>query len=274
MKTMQFCYGVIVSSLLVPFAGGCAQSKSFVQRLSGQQADEPKMRLNFARVQEKEGNLSKAEESYRQLARENPKDPELKHRLGVVLVRKGKSDEGVALLEEARQQDPRNIALLNDLGYAYMTEGKLEQADRLFHEALAIDSKNPRSINNLAICTGYSGRLDEAYALFRQSMSEAEANANMGFVHAQMGEIDEAMSWYNRALTKDPGMKPAAEAMVQLASIRETLQTRREAIAANQGAGDSQVELAETRESEPLAEAPIGLASGSSEADSPAPAAE
>jgi Tfp pilus assembly protein PilF len=51
-------------------------------------------------------------------------------------------------------------------------------------------------------------------------MSEAEAYANLGYVAVQRGDGRAAVQYYSRALDLDPTLKPAAQAMVQLAELR------------------------------------------------------
>jgi Flp pilus assembly protein TadD len=177
-------------------------------------------RLDFAQVHEKEGNLRKAEQQLRELHAQHPGDVRAMHRLGVVLTRLGQIDEGLLLLEEANLSEPGNPEVLTDLGYAYVLRGDLDQAEALLRAALAASPRNRRTINNLALAVGFAGRFDESLALFRQAGSEPEARANLAYVRAQRGEVDAALTEYSRALSQDPGLKPAAEAMVQLAQVK------------------------------------------------------
>jgi hypothetical protein len=67
---------------------------------------------------------------------------------------------------------------------------------------------------------GLQGRTDEALRLFRRVNGEADAYANMGYVHAQRGEGQLALKRYGEALSADPNHRKAATAMVQLADIQ------------------------------------------------------
>ena len=73
---------------------------------------------------------------------------------------------------------------------------------------------------------GEQERFDEALAEFRQSVGEAEALANLGYMQSQLGYYDEAQANLDRALTLNPDLRPAAEALVQLAQAQRKIPAR------------------------------------------------
>jgi Flp pilus assembly protein TadD len=221
MTFSRLACGMLATCLILPTLSGCAQMRG-LPVLSNTPAarHDREMKLNFAKVHENEGNLPKAEETLRDLLAERPNDPEVKHRLGVILSRRGQTDEGMLLLLEAVAAHPRNVEMLNDLGYVYLMQGDYENSELLFQDALDVSPKNQRTLNNLALAVGYQGRFDESFTLFRQTMSEAEAMANVAFVHTQRGELDQAMERYSQALSHDPALRTAADGLVQVYSVR------------------------------------------------------
>jgi len=134
---------------------------------------------------------------------------------------------------------PKDPALMNDLGFAYLEDGNLERAEEEFRAALAINPNDRRSINNLGLCVGMDGRYEEAYTLFRRVGSDAEAQANIGYILAQRGNINDAMQRYSRALTLNPELKTAAEALVQLTSLSQAADSTETRIASGQSASAS-----------------------------------
>jgi Flp pilus assembly protein TadD len=211
---------LVVLAAWMAVVSGCSAGRWSAALPLHRSGTEWETRLDFAQVHEKEGNLRKAEQQLRELHAQHPGDARATHRLGVVLTRLGQIDEGLLLLEEANLSQPGDADVLTDLGYAYVLRGDLDQAEELLRAALAASPRNRRTINNLAIAVGYAGRFDESLALFRQAGSEAEARANLAYVRAQRGEVDAAITEYSRALSQDPGLRPAAEAMVQLAQVQ------------------------------------------------------
>jgi len=221
MPTMPFYRGLLLAGVLCVWSPGCASFKQVSFPTRAPDAEQRDMKLNFAKAHEREGNFIKAEASLRELIAADPKDAGARHRLGVVLIRSGRSDEGISYLEEAVQAMPQNLDARNDLGYAYLMRGELESAESLLREALQISPNHSQSINNLALTLGYQGRTKEAYTLFRQTMSEAEAMANLGYIHSQRGEVDEAIQRYSQALTYDPTLRNAADGLIQISSVKK-----------------------------------------------------
>jgi DNA-binding SARP family transcriptional activator len=78
---------------------------------------------------------------------------------------------------------------------------------------------------------GEQGRDEESLAMFRRVGTEAQAKANLAFVYTQRGDVDQAVESYSEALTLDAKMRPAAQALVQLAD-RVEKQNAHEALAA------------------------------------------
>ncbi|OYW20102.1 MAG: hypothetical protein B7Z55_07775 [Planctomycetales bacterium 12-60-4] len=206
--------------LTVAASSGCSHMQQYVVNPFSDPIKEREMRYSFAQVTERDGNMHKAEKAYRELVEEKPKNADYRHRLGVVLVRQGKLDEGVEMLSKARDLKKDDVSLLNDLGYAQVLKGEFDAAEATLREALAVEAKNERTINNLALAVGYAGRTQEAYELFRQVQSESSARSNLAYVHSQRGDLASAVREYDRALSKDPTNRSAAEALVQLTEIQ------------------------------------------------------
>jgi len=213
---------LFLATVLMLWAPGCASMQQMARRSQPAAATQQmEMQMNFAKAHEREGNYLKAETALREILAQNPNQANAKHRLGVTLVRSGKSDEGISYLEEAVQAMPHNLEARNDLGYSYMMRGDLDAAESLFREALEISPNHAKSINNLALTLGYQGQTKEAYSLFRQTMSEAEALANLGYIHSQRGEVDQSIQRYSQALSYDPTLRSAADGLIQVSNVRE-----------------------------------------------------
>ncbi len=208
---------------------GCTATKSLARKLNPDARREFEMRLTMAQVHEQEGKLQKAAGLYETLHSQKPEHPRLCHRYGVVQMGLGKHDEGFILLEQANLLDPDNPDILNDLGYAYVMAGEIEQGEALLEQAYALDPGKERTINNLALAAGLAGRYQESLALYEQVMTKAEAQANLGYICAQRGEGQRALAYYSRALDLDPKLKPAAEALAQLAEMKQEVDRERPA---------------------------------------------
>ena len=88
---------------------------------------------------------------------------------------------------------------------------------RRYSAAIEIDPQNQSARNNLGLVLGETGRYDESLAEFRQAGGEAEAQANLAYCKTRAGDLQGAKSAYHRALSLNQELKPAAEALMQLA---------------------------------------------------------
>ena len=195
-------------------------SSSYPQKSATRQSPGTEMKFNVARAKEAEGSLLEALEIYRGLYAMSPEDAQVCHRLGVALVQTGQIDDGITYLMEADALTEADAEIKGDLGYAYIQAGEYKLAETFLRESLDLDPGSVRSTNNLALAVGFQGRTGESYSLYRGVMSDAEAIANLGYIHTQRGETDYAIRRYNEALTKDPELSVAAEGLVQIADLK------------------------------------------------------
>lgn len=224
-ETGMFRRFVCSSGLLLMLAPvvGCGTTAAVSQKVTSvieapRRKEETK--ASVARLHEKQGNLRKAEELYLVLHDKKPKNATYAHRLGNVYTRLGDAELADQYYQKALELDPKNATILSDMGYAALLRNDLETAEDYLSRALDLRPNDPLATNNLAMAVGLQGRTDEALRLFRRVNNEADAYANMGYVHAQRGEGQLAMKRYGDALSSDPNHRKAATAMVQLAEIQ------------------------------------------------------
>jgi Flp pilus assembly protein TadD len=214
---------------LVTCTTGCQSARRFVRNASPAKRAEADTILTLAQVHEQEGQFKKAEGLYRELHEQDPDNAFVCHHLGVVLIQLGRDDEGRLLIEQANVLQPDSPEILNDLGYSYLLSGEIEQAESILQDAYQLNPDDERTISNLALAVGYGGRYDESLSLYRETLTDAEAYANLGYIAVQRGEGPKALHYYNKALDLDPHLKPAAQAMVQLADLQKRAEGGRSA---------------------------------------------
>ena len=186
-------------------------------------AEDPSARseLALARLSERRGQPEHAERLYQRLLEKDPQNPVLYHRLGVMRAKQGRFAEANGYFDEALRLAPSDATLLSDAGYCYYLQHRLEEAEGILARALELEPNDPAISNNLGVLLGEQGRDRECLTMFRRTGTEAEAYANMAFVYAQRGELEEAKASYSRALTLDQKLRPAAEALVQMAQYEQ-----------------------------------------------------
>lgn len=192
--------------------------------------------LAMARLQERRGQTREAEAVYRAMISKFPDHPLAWHRLGVMSAKAGKYAEAEEYLQRSRQAAPANAALLSDLGYLYCLQHRLNDAERVLREAIAIEPHHVAANNNLGLVLGEMGRFEESMTAFKRVGTESQALANLAYVHSQLGNLAEAQSLYSRALSIDDTLRPAAEAMIQIAQRQQMIRAQMAAHAARQEA--------------------------------------
>lgn len=208
---------------------GCNQARQLAQRVNPETERQVETKLMLGRAHENEGKSEQAEKLYREVLALDQENGLACHRLGVVLMSRGETDGGLLYLEQANLLLPDQPDIVADLGYAYLESGQPEQSLPLLREAYQRNPQDKRIVNNFAQALGLTGEYDQSFALFRQIMTEAEATSNLAYIHAQTGNGQKAMELYSRALDLDPELRPAANALIQLAEMRSEFEAQRPA---------------------------------------------
>lgn len=231
-----------------------SSAESTEPETSAQQGEFQK-RFRTARLREHEGDYHLAKSLYEELLQIRPNDAETLHRLGIVEIRLGDAETGLDHLRRAEAAAPDNVGILNDLGFACLTTGRPEVAQQVLLTALELNPRDERAINNLAMAYGLTGQFDKAFATFRRNLTEAEALSNLGYVATQAGDMKFATECYSRALSLDPELTPAAEALAQLADLERQVEQQKAIAAATKrnaaAEGGTEIQLTGGQRSQP-----------------------
>ncbi len=173
--------------------------------------------LSLGRLSERHGDAGTAERIYQAVLKKDPQNQLAHHRLGVLAAKRGQVDQAAGYLDAAARLGPPSGALLNDIGFNLLMMDRLPEAEATFRRALEIEPQNRSAHNNLGLVLGQTGRYEESLAQFRQAGDEAEAQANLAYCKTRAGDLQGATSAYHRALSLNQELKPAAEALMQLA---------------------------------------------------------
>lgn len=176
--------------------------------------------LSVARLHERQGKYDEAINVYKQVLDNDPKNATAYHRLGAIAVKEGRLAEGRESFEQAAALGRPSAELLNDMGYLAYLQQDLPTAEAKMREALRADSRYKNAHNNLGLVLAEMGKFDEALAEFKQVGSEAEAFSNLAYVQTKMGQLADAERNYHKALSLDNKLRPAAEALLQLADLK------------------------------------------------------
>jgi Tfp pilus assembly protein PilF len=173
--------------------------------------------LSMARLSERQGDSRTAEQIYLAVLKQQPQNQLALHRLGVLAANSREHEKAAEYLTAATRVGPPSAELLNDIGFNLLMMGRVPEAEAAIRQAIEIDPRNRAARNNLGLVLGETRRYDESLAEFRRAGDEAEAQANLAYAQTRAGDLAGARSSYHRALMLNNELKPAAEALVQLA---------------------------------------------------------
>ena len=204
---------------LTLIAGGCAAMNGLSLHRSPKATTAT--RLMVARMAEKKSEFDQAEQQYLRILETEPGNATAHHRLAMIADRMGDEEEIEPHFRDAMRLDPSNLDIQNDFAYWLYLQARPEEAEEIFRGILEKDDGNRRACNNLALIVGHRGDTRECYRLFQRGGTDAQAHANLAFILAQRGELDEAQRHYDLALTLDPKMRSAVEALSQLDTLQK-----------------------------------------------------
>lgn len=176
--------------------------------------------LSVARLTERQGNLDEAMITYRKILEADPDNVLAHHRVGAVAVKERRFEDARMSFETAMRLAEPSAELLNDVGYLHYLRQDLPNAEALFRQSLTKEPRNKLARNNLGLALAEQGRFDEALAEFRQVGTEAEAFSNLAYIQVKIGELGEAEKNCHKALALDSNLRPAAEALMQVADLK------------------------------------------------------
>jgi predicted TPR repeat methyltransferase len=200
--------------------------------------------MNLARHYQQTGNLALSEVLCRQVLEVAPDYADAIGFLAFVCQVQGRVAEGMALYERALQIDPNSAEVCNNLGAALVMLGRASEALGYFERAVRLkpdydDAANnlrkvqaevqrsagtaarapqadgepgvpPRTaehLNDEGVELMRAGRLDNALAKWEAALrvrEMPEVHNNLGLLHFTRGELDPAVTAYQRALTLRP----------------------------------------------------------------------
>jgi len=164
--------------------------------------------LQRALQQHQAGNLSTAEQLYRQVLAASPRNADALHLLGVLEHQCGRCEAAVETIRRAIAVDPRQPIFHNNLAAAYRALDQLEEAAGSYEEALKLKPDYADALSNLATVELARGRATQAAELCRRALQLShefvEAHNNLGNALKDLGQLAEAERSYRQAIALRP----------------------------------------------------------------------
>jgi predicted TPR repeat methyltransferase len=155
-----------------------------------------------------QGRTADSSTLYEQYLRLKPEVAEIHNALGVSYAAQGRLTEAVACYRRAVQLKPDLAEAFNNLGYLLTMQKDWDQAAAALRRALDLKPNYPEALNNLGIVLFQQQRPAEAETLFRQAITlrpqYPEALGNLGGALLGQGKNAEAADCYRQVLRLRP----------------------------------------------------------------------
>ena len=187
-----------------------------------------KLYLAVARLFEQSGKPAEAQKQYQSALQHDPTNLAILLGYARLKDRLGQPDVARQLYLKAAKAHPNNPSVHNNLALLHARQGRLEDAVILLREAIRLQPRSAKYRNNIATVLVEMGRAEEALPHLRAVHDEPVANYNLGYLLEKQGNNSAALRHFAVALSADPSLIPARQAVDRLA---QTLSQARRPVA-------------------------------------------
>jgi Tfp pilus assembly protein PilF len=169
----------------------------------------PKLRLAYARMMEKQGNVAEARSAYTQLLAEDRRSVDALVGLARVDQLAGRTAEAEQGFLKAIKIAPKAAVAHAALGQFYADQQKWDQAVGAFQTAVQQAPSDNNHRHQLAVALARSGKIEQALPHFTKTVGEAEAHYNVGLLLHEKGDVAAAETHFLAAVTQNPQLSQA-----------------------------------------------------------------
>lgn len=184
--------------------------------------DPVRTHVAYGHLQEQNGNLNEARESYEIALKQDAKSADATLGLARLDLLGGRPKEAEKKFDQALAMAPQNAHVLEAIGQFYITQERYQDAARLLDRGVQADPNNRKLRFQLAVATARSGDIRGAEPHFVQAVGAAEADYNIGLILYESGKLAQADQHLQRALHTNPKL---AQAEYWLNEIRSEMGT-------------------------------------------------
>jgi protein O-mannosyl-transferase len=168
------------------------------------------IRIGLATLLEGIGKTDEAERHLNEALRVNPGSIEANNNLGNIMLRTGNYDEAIRHYTEVLRLDPHQAAVYNNLGTAFIYKGKIKKAIEYYQASIREKPDNAEAAANLKNVGINQKKLEDMLAKVQESTKADPQNptlhTKLGDLYRQLGEYDEAIAQYNKAVSIQSSM--------------------------------------------------------------------
>src|ERR1700744_754008 len=178
---------------------------------------------NLGAIQEKNGDLRQAEDSYRSALLRNPRFERALAGVGNVYLRRSDPKHAAEFYQQALSLKPDDDSAMTNYAVALAEQGDAEGAKRQYGRAIALSPMNDDAYCGLGVLLFQLGDTQAATAEFLKAQridpSDATPYYDLGAVYAKLGRAAAAADEFREALELNPGDPQTITALQALGSM-------------------------------------------------------
>ena len=186
---------------------------------------------NLGSIARDRGDRQRAAELYRQALKVDPASSETVNNLASVLIEAERISEACAFIEAQLEKMPQDAELHRNFGRVFLLECDLDRAETAFRDAISLNPDKAESYVGLSQVLYEKNHpklaLIEAEQATRVDPKCASAFHQVATAKAHLGESDEAISLYSKAMELEPGLTASRLALGHLELEQGNFETAR-----------------------------------------------
>ncbi len=166
-----------------------------------------------------QNDLDQAIYHFSEAVRIKPTSPGGRNNLAAALFQKGDVDKAIEHFEISLRYRPNQERILNYLAVALDRKGQTDEAVAHYHRVLKRNPKNRIALNNLGLIHRRNQQYDDAVNCFQRLLAvegTAQSHYRVGEIYDRMGNDENAIQHYKKALTLKPDYEQASRKLKKL----------------------------------------------------------
>ncbi|MEP3478133.1 MAG: tetratricopeptide repeat protein [Fuerstiella sp.] len=176
--------------------------------------------LQFARWREDMGDQVAAMDRYREILKAN--DQCVAARLGIARIEQatGRTEAAQQILEATAKQHPELSDVWISMGQLHASRNNYPAAITSLQKAVDLDSRDQGARYELGLAYARNGQVDMAEPHLNYAVGQSAASYNIGYVLNDLGRKQEAVQWFEQAISRNPDERTLMSTQKMLASLK------------------------------------------------------
>lgn len=176
--------------------------------------------LQFARWREDMGDQVAAMDHYREILKGN--DQCVAARLGIARIEQatGRTEAAQQILEATAKQHPELSEVWISMGQLHASRNNYPAAITSLQKAVDLDSRDQGARYELGLAYARHGQVEMAEPHLSYAVGQSAASYNIGYVLNDLGRKQEAVQWFEQAISSNPDERTMRSTQKMLASLR------------------------------------------------------